>query len=285
MSEQPQDVKTGRDNDLHYLLKVAHYLRQVLGEEPSYSISDTEKYLYHSSSEKLRLGLNAGDAIKAGSIAEACINSGRRVVRNVAREVMGVPFTGIGIPIKDGEGRVIGTIAVGIPLDRQERVSKMAEDLNSALNNIYCGSSNLMSASEQLSASAQELSRNTSGISTDIREMDTVIDLIKEVAGQTHLLGLNAAIEAARAGDQGRGFNVVAGEIRNLAAKTNNSVKEISGKLKNIQETVLNLTAGIQQISAVSQHQASSAEEITASIKKLQSMSDELAQMAEELVK
>lgn len=273
------------ENDLALLLKVAHYLRHVLGEDPSYSLSDTENYLYHSSSEKLKLGLKAGDAIKAGSIAETCIQTGRRVVKKVPREVMGTPFIGIGIPITDSLNNVIGSIAIGVPVDIQDKVGKMAVDLSISLNGIIDSSTSLMSASEQLSATAQELSGNTSGISNDIREMDTVIELIREVSDQTHLLGLNAAIEAARAGEQGRGFNVVAGEIRKLASKTNNSVLDISIKLKKIQQTVLEFSSQIQQISAVTQHQASSLGEITARIEKIGSMSEELSRLADDLVK
>ncbi len=284
MENQANGAQSARENDLFYLLQVAHYLRQVLGEGPSYSISDTERYLFHSSSEKLKLGLKAGDPIKPGSIAETCIKTGKRVVKKIPREVMGTPFTGLGIPITDNN-RVIGAIAIGIPFDTQEKVRKMAEDLNSSLNIIATGSNNLMSASEQLAASAQGLAGNTSGISSDIKEMDSVIELIKEVSDQTHLLGLNAAIEAARAGDQGRGFNVVAGEIRKLASKTSSSVKDISVKLKKIQETVLDLSVQIQEISSLSQHQASSAGEIAAGMERLGAMSRELSKLADELVR
>lgn len=284
MSENVNGVDAGHENDLTHLLKVAHYLRQVLGEAPSYSVSDTEKYIYHSSSEKLKLGLKDGDAIKPGSIAETCIKTGNRVVKNIPREVMGTPFIGIGIPIIEDK-KVIGTIAIGIPIDTQEKVSKMAEDLNHSLGSIIISSNNLMSASEQLAATAQELAQNTFGISRDIKEMDDVIELIKGVSDQTHLLGLNAAIEAARAGDQGKGFNVVAEEIRKLASKTNSSVKDISGKLKKIQETVLDLNNQIQQVSSVFQHQASSSEEIALRIEQLGSMSGELSKLADELVR
>lgn len=255
-----------------------------MGVENVFSLTDTEKYICMFQGTKLKLPVNPGDLIKNGSIADTVLKTGTVQVRRIAKEVLGTPYIGKGIPVTDDKGNVIGSIATGISIEAQENLSNMAIDLNSFLDNISTTSSNLMSASEELAATAQELADNTSGIEKDIKDMDAVIALIKEVSNQTHLLGLNAAIEAARAGDQGRGFNVVAEEIRKLASKTNMSVKEIGDKLKHIQETILGFATHTHEILAVSQQQAATTEEIAASMEKIKSMAEDLAQISEQML-
>lgn len=89
---------------------------------------------------------------------------------------------------------------------------------------------------ESLSTDIKETEQSIQELADNSVEIGSVLDVIKGVAEQTNLLALNAAIEAARAGEQGRGFAVVADEVRTLASRTQESTKEIQTMIEKIQQ-------------------------------------------------
>ncbi|WP_229702114.1 methyl-accepting chemotaxis protein [Bowmanella pacifica] len=101
----------------------------------------------------------------------------------------------------------------------------------------------ITSSSSQIQDTAAVITK----LDEDARKIGSVLDVIKGIAEQTNLLALNAAIEAARAGEQGRGFAVVADEVRTLAARTQQSTEEIQQMIANVQRGANSAVSAIQQ--------------------------------------
>ncbi|MCZ4339232.1 methyl-accepting chemotaxis protein [Shewanella colwelliana] len=143
----------------------------------------------------------------------------------------------------------------------------------------------IQALAEQLNSSAQVVS----DLEKDSETIGSVLDVIRGIAEQTNLLALNAAIEAARAGEQGRGFAVVADEVRSLAMRTQESTEEIAGIIQTLQSrtrSIVQLMESTQKQGSESAEQAASAgallEQINADVTNIMDMSTQIAAAIEE---
>lgn len=217
-------------------------------------------------------------------MADRVLSSGKRLSSRVGAEVFGIPYIGVGVPIKDENGKVIGSLVTGSSIANQEKTQTSVNGLLASVQELSAGSQSHASSSLNLATISQALSSESSRIMIGISKTDKIVSMIKSVANQTNILGLNAAIEAARAGKNGLGFAVVAEEIRKLASGTNVSVAEISSILKETQETVGNLIDSINEISSISDKQAATSEQIATSLTKTNNMAEALYLIAEKLI-
>ncbi|MBT9267167.1 methyl-accepting chemotaxis protein [Pseudomonas sp. MG-9] len=146
-----------------------------------------------------------------------------------------------------------------------------------------------MARIEQLADSATSASSSIESLSAQIQNIGTVLDVIKSVAEQTNLLALNAAIEAARAGEQGRGFAVVADEVRALARRTQQSTEEIERLVSALRSAAHSSVQQIQSSGELVKLAVSDALQtesalgsIAAAVSLIQQMNQQIAAAAEE---
>lgn len=166
--------------------------------------------------------------------------------------------------------------------DLANEADTAAKQSSVAMNTAQSSINNLSEQVEQTASTVKKLADDTNNVGT-------VLNVIRGIAEQTNLLALNAAIEAARAGEQGRGFAVVADEVRTLAQKTQQSTAEIEGIIHNIQEGARDTVKVMDASSAISSESAhlfnqaaAKLKLITATIAQINDLNTQVATAAEE---
>ena len=159
----------------------------------------------------------------------------------------------------------------------------VTKNLSESLEQITVGIAEINSGVLDLANTNAKLLNETNEAAENAKNTNSIVGIIQDISSQTNLLGLNASIEAARAGENGRGFSVVAEEIRKLSITSKESIDKIDDIIKKISSSVEVIDKNISSANDISQNQSAALEQISASIQELNSTAQILKNLATEL--
>ncbi|MBA5850361.1 methyl-accepting chemotaxis protein [Clostridium sp. cel8] len=256
------------------------YMHYFFDDEIAFTMSTTEHFIKVVNSPNIIMTAKPGDPLRPKGAAYECIKAKKPIVTIVPKETFGVEIKAIGIPVKE-DGKIIGSIVLVKSLERHYKFLESSKILSQAIDNIS-------KASKILTSNIQKSVNFNNNILSEVKDAadkakntDEVLIFIKNIASKTNLLGLNAAIEASRAGENGKGFSVVANEIRKLSNSSNESVSQINSILKEIENTVLNVSEEINSTSNTFKTQLAQIQEMNSSINNLMKLVDNLNELSE----
>lgn len=252
---------------LEALAILAPVIQKVIPIDTMVGITDQTKFIAYSPGEKVAIpGDIVGMDIPAQDAIYQAIRTQRLVAMEIPEEAFGFHFKSSAVPVFDEKGQVVGGIGLGVSLVNQKRLTEAAHQIASSAEQLIAVTEEMASSAVELTGIVEKISGIQQQIMQESEKTEEMLNLINQIANTSKMLGLNAAIEAARAGDAGRGFNVVADEIRKLADNSTLAVKQVRGIITSIQDDIKQAAGRIGSTVEFAERQAAMAEEIAATV-------------------
>ena len=260
---------------------VAPYLNKLVQDDITVGIYNTEQLLLNIPGETFALDVKAGDPLAPGDIITDAIKTNSPKSAIVPKELFGFPLIARALPLSDDNGKIIGGVGIGTSLEKSNNLFTVAESLSAIVEETAASLEDIAGSVTQLADQVTGVTNLIDEVNTGAAQIGHVSTVVRGLSDQSNLLGLNAAIEAARAGESGRGFSVVADEIRKLATNSKENVAQIDDLTMNISNSLKNLLNAFSGINELTDNQAASIQEISATVQEISRNAHNLSEMAE----
>mgnify|MGYP001191699467 CR=1 FL=1 len=266
------------------LIELAPIIKELNSTDVAVTISDQEKVIHQIFSNEFSVDYHVGRKLLPNEPMAQVMRKKEREIVMVPEEAYGVALRVILTPVTDEKGEVIGSIAISTNRDNQSRLLKVAEEFTKSSEEISASIEELASTTENFNTYMEELGKAQKDMNDRVRETTKILEMINTVAKSTRILGFNAGIEAARSGEHGKGFGVVAKEITKLADQSAGSVNEIRKLLDELKEKVTEVAMVVSNTIDISGSQTNSIDDIAKTIHQLSNIAEEIEDMAQKIL-
>lgn len=256
------------------MIAAAPVISELFEGNAAINICDKEQCIYALDGKKAKSPMFVGQVIDNNVMNKNGINENIYIKKKSFFSIFeakeyGFTFKASAVPIVNEEKAVVGWIGTSMDITDYERIVTATEQLKNSLGETKLTTSDIASTAVNLSEKVNSLIENTENTEKLINEGSEAIKLIENIAKQSNLLGLNAAIESSRAGEYGKGFSVVAGEMRKLAQNSAESSKRISDALNQMSYSMKVIIDTINELGEISTNQAAGLEELSATVEQI----------------
>lgn len=283
MEKQPEYQYNKNNSPLASFLTIAPFLNDLYYDDVCVSINDREHVLAYYPGKTFDLGTKVGAQVGEGWLVSSAMKEKRKIVKEQDSSVIGIPYIGIALPITDDMENVVGGISILQSTQKAVRLQEMANKMTNFIDNLTSTMEEISAESEELTATTEQLAAVSEQTSKQVNETEEIAELINKISRKINLIGLNAAIEAARVGAEGKGFKVVADEIRNLADQSAESLQNIHDILNYIRSGIASLNEGVKMMSVSSGNQATVLESIAHEVEEISILGHDLYDFAKAL--
>ncbi|MDQ0207496.1 methyl-accepting chemotaxis protein [Alkalicoccobacillus murimartini] len=231
-------------------------LKQLFKGDVAISLLDAKHTLYWSGSESLQMDIKVGSPVEKGFENFSYIKNKDVTIAQLPKEIYGFAFDITYIPFKDENDEIVAALSLNASRKELDRIEELMGETSNISDQLLSGIQQVAAHSQQLSATSDQLLKNAVRTVDQSDAVTNITNFIGDISRQTNLIGLNAAIEAARVGQAGAGFGVVASEVRKLSDETKKAANQIDDTLKKIQTSIKQMQQEISDITDASNDQA-----------------------------
>jgi methyl-accepting chemotaxis protein len=243
-------------------------------------LSDKEEFNFYLPGDKLKHPSPVGKKLSSGDGLWEAIHKKEIFTTVISKEVWGISFKNVSVPLYNDHKEIVGALGFAYSLENQEILQDAVCTIVSSSQQITSLNQELTEKAKHLDNTLEQLRSSEETMINSLQQTDEILAALKNIASRTNLLGLNASIEAARAGQAGLGFAIVADEVRKLSVDSSNSLIETRLILDNIKEGMMEYDKEIKNAKEISTHQQLATQEISDAMNSLSSLAENIQALA-----